>query len=109
MRAGGSRIGFLLLTLALSLGAGVAARADNCVADHGGLIDGLVNPVPPAQIQIDGNCTIQNFPASNPMTSNFSFFGNNPAPWLVVFNNVDFVGNMSCDKSQGNAIWFVNG
>src|SRR5262249_8374776 len=38
-----------------------------------------------------------------------SFFGNNPTSWLVIFDNVDFIGNISCDKPQGNAIWFVNG
>jgi len=29
--------------------------------------------------------------------------------WLVVFDNVDFIGNLSCDKVHGNFIWFVNG
>jgi uncharacterized repeat protein (TIGR01451 family) len=75
----------------------------------GAVIDGFVNPIPPSQISIKGNCTIQNFPASNPLTSNISFFGNNATHWLVIFDNVDFIGNISCDKVQGNAIWFVNG
>src|SRR5213593_2576527 len=104
-----SWITILLFPLALLLLSALPAHADNCVADWGGVIDGYVNPVPPSQIQIDGNCTFRNFPASNPLTTNISFFGNNPTSWLVIFDNVDFIGNISCDKPQGNAIWFVNG
>src|SRR5215472_15733475 len=108
-RPRGSWIKILLFPLALLLLTAVQAHADGCAAGHGGLIDGFVNPVPPVNINIDGNCTFRNFPASNPLTTNISFFGNNPTSWLVIFDNVDFVGNISCDKSQGNAIWFVNG
>jgi uncharacterized repeat protein (TIGR01451 family) len=110
LKMGNGWVGILLFTIALLLLTAVPARADDCNADHGGVIDGFVNvPVPPSQINIDGNCTIRNFPASNPLTSNISFFGNNSTSWLVIFDNVDFVGNISCDKPQGNAIWFVNG
>src|SRR5215813_3334821 len=108
----GSWIKFLLFPLALLLFSTVQAQAQsvNCPSPtNGGVIDGFVNPVPPSQININGNCTIQNFPASNPLTSNISFFGNNPTNWLVIFDNDDFIGNISCDKVQGNAIWFVNG
>jgi uncharacterized repeat protein (TIGR01451 family)/fimbrial isopeptide formation D2 family protein len=108
-RPRGSWIKILLFAFAMLLLSAVPARADNCVADRGGVIDGFVNPVPPSQINIDGNCTIRNFPASNPLTSNISFYGNNPTNWLVTFDNVNFIGNISCDKPQGNAIWFVNG
>ncbi len=111
-RPRGSWIKILLFGFAMLLLSAASAQAQstvNCVADSGGVIDGFVNPVPPSQINIDGNCTIRNFPASNPLTSNISFFGNNPTSWLVIFDNVDFIGNMSCDKVQGNAIWFVNG
>jgi len=99
--------GLLLLTLLTS----VPARAQSvggCVANFGGVIDGFVTSVAPSQINIDGNCTIRNFPASNPLTSNISFSGTGRG-WLVIFDNVDFIGNMSCDKVHGNAIWFVNG
>jgi uncharacterized repeat protein (TIGR01451 family) len=105
----GSWIKILLFAFALLLLSAVPAHADDCVANHGGLIDGFVNPVPPPNINIDGNCTFRNFPVSNPLTTNISFFGNNAASWLVTFDNVDFIGNISCDKPQGNAIWFVNG
>src|SRR5215467_13955820 len=108
-----SWIKFLLFPLVLLLLSAVQAQAQssvNCPSPtNGGVIDGFVNPVPPSQIDINGNCTIKNFPASNPLTSNISFFGNNPTSWLVIFDNVDFIGNISCDKPQGNAIWFVNG
>src|SRR5215467_11207585 len=106
---GGSWIKILLFLLALLLLSAAPARAQNCVANFGGVIDGFVNPVPPTQVQIDGNCTFKNFPASNPLTTNISFYGNNPVGWLVIFDNVDFIGQMSCDKVQRNAIWFVNG
>jgi uncharacterized repeat protein (TIGR01451 family) len=112
VRPSGRWIKILLFAFGLLLLSAASAQAQstvNCVADSGGVIDGFVNPVPPSQISIDGNCTIRNFPASNPLTSNISFFGNNPTSWLVIFDNVDFIGNMSCDKVQGNAIWFVNG
>src|SRR5215813_11498985 len=106
-----SWIKILLFAFALLLLTAVSAHAaDNCPSpQNNGVIDGFVNPVPPPQINIQGNCTIRNFPASNPLTSNLSFFGNNPTKWLVIFDNVDFIGNISCDKPQGNAIWFVNG
>src|SRR6266700_2891594 len=111
LRVGFSWIGILLFTCVLSLLSATPARAqsDGCVSSYGGVIDGKVNPVPPAHIQFDGNCIIRNFPASNPFTSNSSFYGNNPTSWLVIFDNVVFTGNMSCNKSQGNFIWFTNG
>ena len=108
----GSWIKILLFSFALLLLTAIPARAQNinCPSPtNGGVIDGFVNPVPPSQINITGNCTIKNFPASNPLTSNISFFGNNATSFLVIFDNVDFIGNISCDKPQGNAIWFVNG
>jgi uncharacterized repeat protein (TIGR01451 family) len=111
-RPRGIRIKILLFLLALLLLSVVPAHADDCVADHGGVIDGFVNPVPPPNINIDGNCTFRNFPASNPLTTNISFFtnpGNNTERWLVIFDNVDFIGNMACSAVLGNHIWFVNG
>jgi uncharacterized repeat protein (TIGR01451 family) len=102
----------LLFAFAALLLTATPAWAGNCVADYGGVIDGYVNPVPPAQVQIDGNCTFKNFPASNPLTTNISFYtspGQNNQRWLVIFDNVDFIGQMSCDKVQGHHIWFVNG
>src|SRR4030095_7016499 len=100
--------GLLLLTL-LSAVPAHAQSVGGCVANFGGVIDGFVNPVPPSQINIDGNCTIRNFPASNPLTSNISWFGSNRTSWLLFFDNVVHNGNMACNlNSQGNKIWFVN-
>src|SRR5947209_11348515 len=110
-RLRGSWIKILLFAFGLLLLSAVPARGESvggCVANFGGVIDGFVTPVTPSQINIDGNCTIRNFPASNPLTSNISFTGTGRG-WLVVFDNVDFIGNMSCDKVHGNFIWFVNG
>src|SRR5215472_15823562 len=110
-RPRGSWIKILLFAFALLLLTAVPARAQSvggCVANFGGVIDGFVNPAPPSQINIDGNCTIRNFPASNPLPSNISFTGTGRG-FLVIFDNVDFIGNMSCDKVHENFIWFVNG
>src|SRR5215831_547846 len=110
-RLRGSWIKILLFPLALLLLSALPARAQSvggCVANFGGVIDGFVNPNPPSQINIDGNCTIRNFPASNPLTSNISFVGTLTGA-LVIFDNVDFTGNIACDKVHGNFVWFVNG
>src|SRR5215469_13223241 len=95
-KARGSWIKILLFPLVLLLLSAVPARAQSvggCVSNFGGVINGSVNPVPPSQISIDGDCTIENFPASNPLTSNISFAGPLRGA-LVIFNNVDFIGNM---------------
>src|SRR5262245_42512691 len=103
----------LLFVFAVSLLNANEARAeDRCVADLGGVLDGNITPNPPAQIQIDGNCIIRNYPASNPLRTNFSFYtspGTNNDRWLVIFDNVVHTGNMSCNNVQGHKIWFTNG
>jgi uncharacterized repeat protein (TIGR01451 family) len=100
---------FLLLSVfALVLAGSPDTQA--CQA-YGGLIDGFVDPVPPSQIQIDGNCTIRNFPASNPLTTNFSFFtqpGQTNERWLIIFDNVVHTGQMACDAVHEHKIWFTN-
>ena len=73
VRAGGSRIRFLLLSLVLLLGAAFPAQAQDCSDYPGGVIDGFAGDTAPSQLQIDRNCTIRNFPASNPLNTNFSF------------------------------------
>jgi uncharacterized repeat protein (TIGR01451 family) len=112
-KAGGGKAIVLLLALfGLLLGASSEAQAQSidCVGDAGGIVDGFVNyPVPPSQINIDGPCTIRNYTAANPLTSNISWFGNLPLGTLLIFDNVIHTGNMSCNlQSQGNLIWFVN-
>jgi uncharacterized repeat protein (TIGR01451 family) len=101
----------LLLALAL-LATGTQALAEDCVADLGGVLDGNVTPVAPSQIQVDGNCTIRNFPASNPLSTNFSFYtqpGQNNDRWLIIFDNVVHTGQMSCNSVLEHKIWFTNG
>jgi len=110
-RPRGSWIRILLFPFALLLLTAIPARAQSvggCVANFGGVIDGFLNPVLPSQINIDGNCTIRNFPASNPLTSNISFVGTLRGV-LVIFDNVVYTGNMSCDSVHANKLWFVNG
>src|SRR6187551_1856176 len=112
LKSGRSWIGILLFAFAMLLLSAAPARAEDCVGDLGGLVDGFVTPTPPSQIQIDGNCTIRNFPASNPLTSNFSFLtqpGQTQQRWLVVFDNVVHTGQMSCNSVAGQHIWFTNG
>jgi uncharacterized repeat protein (TIGR01451 family) len=111
-KARGRWFALLPLAFALSLLSAPPALAQSvdCAA-AGGIIDGFVNyPVPPSQISVSDNCTIRNYPASNPLTSNISYFGNNPAGgFLLIFDNVVHTGNMACSVVQGNHIWFVNG
>ncbi len=91
----------LLLALALLLfGARPAHAGIGCDATYGGTINGFVNPTPPTLLQIDGDCTIENFPASNPYGGSISWLS--VSNTLLIFNNVDFVGNMSCDSQAHN-------
>jgi uncharacterized repeat protein (TIGR01451 family) len=111
-RAGGSRIGIPLLIFVLLLGATFSAQAEDCSAFPGGVIDGFTGISPPSQLQIDRNCTIRNFPASNPLDTNFSFLtqpGQTDERWLVVFDNVVHTGQMACNSVAGHIIWFTNG
>jgi uncharacterized repeat protein (TIGR01451 family) len=112
VRARGSRIQILLLAFALLLGAALPAQADDCSDYPGGVIDGFAGAVAPSQLQIDRTCTIRNFPASNPLSTNFSFMtqpGQTDERWLVIFDNVVHTGQMACNSVAGHAIWFTNG
>ncbi|MBT8422568.1 MAG: hypothetical protein KJP03_05585, partial [Gammaproteobacteria bacterium] len=98
------------LLLAHGLFAG-AAYAQAC-SDFGGVLDGDAGDIAPAQLQIDQNCTIRNYPADNSLGTNFSFFtqpGQNPDRWLVVFDNVVHTGQMACNAVLDHKIWFTNG
>ena len=112
VRADGSRIRILLLALVVLLGAAFPAQADDCSDYPGGVIDGFTGIPAPSQLQIDQNCTIRNFPASNPLSTNFSFLtqpGQTAERWLVVFDNVVHTGQMACNSVAGHKIWFTNG
>ncbi|MDH3418709.1 MAG: hypothetical protein OEM78_04500, partial [Gammaproteobacteria bacterium] len=99
-------LALMLLTLA-----SLPAQAQDC-SDFGGVLDGAAGDIAPSQLQIDQNCTIRNYPASNPINTNFSFFtqpGQNPDRWLLVFDNVVHTGQMSCATVLDHIVWFVNG
>ena len=106
--------GLLLLVFAANLISAGSAYAQTSVAcsDFGGVLDGFAGDVAPSQIQVDQTCTIRNFPASNPLDTNFSFFtqpGQNPERWLIIFDNVVHTGQMSCNSVLEHKIWFTNG
>ncbi len=103
--------GLGVLTALLLVGAS-AARAEDCSEYPGGIIDGAAGTPIPSQIQIDRNCTIRNYPASNPLTTNFSFLtqpGQTNERWLIIFDNVVHTGQMACNSVAGHKIWFTNG
>jgi uncharacterized repeat protein (TIGR01451 family) len=101
----------LILLLALWLGQVSIAHAQSpvqasCRDDYAGLIDGNAIQPEPANVKIDTNCTIRNYPGG--MSTNFSFDNNDPTPYLVIFDNVVHTGQMSCNDPGGHKIWFVN-
>jgi hypothetical protein len=80
------RLGLRLLAIFGLLAFSVAAQAQDCSDYPNGVIDGAVGDIPPSQLQIDRNCTIRNFPADNPLSTNFSFFtqpGQTNERWLI--------------------------
>ena len=106
----GFTLGFaLLVLLALLLGmASPAVGAEKFCSDppYFGVIDGNRHP-DPVQITIDRDCTFQNFPQSNPLTSTINFQTNDPSIYLIIFNNVYYTGNMACANIP-HRIWFSN-
>ena len=106
------RIRNRLFAFTLLLGAAFSAQAQDCSDYPNGVIDGFAGDIAPSQLQIDRNCTIRNFPASNPLRTNFSFFtqpGQTNERWLIVFDNVVHTGQMSCNSVLEHKIWFTNG
>ena len=99
----------LLLLLLFVLGGALPANAEEkfCSDYPNGVIDGNLDPVP-VQITIDRDCTFQNFPVTNQLTSTLNFHTNDPSIYLIVFNNVIFTGHMAC-ANVDHRIWFANG
>src|SRR5262245_9623392 len=75
-----------------------------------GLTDGTIYPTLPSQWTVDDNCTIRNYPASNPLDVNISFYAPGGGAYLVVFDNVVHTGQMSCNSNgtHQHKIWFTN-
>ncbi len=110
--AASSRCWLAGCVFALALLVAGHASAIDCSELPGGVLDGFAGDVAPSQIQIDRNCTIRNFPASNPLSTNFSFLtqpGQTQERWLIVFDNVVHTGQMACNAVAGHKIWFTNG
>jgi large repetitive protein len=94
--------------LALLLGtASPAPGAEKFCSEYGGVIDGDVLVTSPVQITIDTDCTFQNWPQSNPLTATLNFHTNDPSIYLIIFNNVYFIGHMAC-ANVNHRIWFAN-
>lgn len=111
-KARGSWFAIRLLAFVLSLGAAFSAQAENCSDYPGGVLDGFAGTPAPTQLQIDMNCWIRNYPASNPLSTNFSFFtqpGQTNQRWIVIFDNVVHTGQMACNAVHLHKIWFTNG
>ena len=73
-----------------------------------GVVDGDVLPSSPIQVTIDTDCTFQNWPESNPLTTTINFQTNDPSIYLIIFDNVIYTGNMACANID-HRIWFSNG
>jgi len=101
-----------MLASLLLLAAPFNAMAQDCSDYTNGLLDGFAGTIAPSQLQIDRNCTVRNYPASNPLSTNFSFLtqpGQTNQRWLIVFDNVVHTGQMACNSVAGHKIWFTNG
>jgi len=113
VNGGGSWLWLQWLAFVLLLGSAFPALAVNCSdPPYLGTIDGEVFPTPPSQIQVDTICRVRNYPASNPLTTNFSFLtqpGQTDERWIIIFDNVYHTGQMACNSVANHRIWFVNG
>src|SRR5688572_1788987 len=103
-----------LLAAVLLLAVAFSARADDC-SDFGGVLDGAAGTVPPVQLNIDQDCRVFNYTQSNPFDSNVNFDTDpgdpNSQRYLIIFNNVYFTGQMSCNDNHihNHRLWFTNG
>jgi uncharacterized repeat protein (TIGR01451 family) len=108
---GRGRIGLALLAAALLWLGATPAHAEDCGGPGDPAVyDGFAGDPAPSQINIQGLCTIRNYP--NGMSTNFSFMtqpGQQDERWLIIFDNVVHTGQMSCNAVLGHKIWFVNG
>jgi uncharacterized repeat protein (TIGR01451 family)/fimbrial isopeptide formation D2 family protein len=119
LKACGARLGFpLLILFALVLGTAYSSQAATvlCSQFFEGGVQGVVDGYDPTTLAIiqssstfgiDMNCTIENFPQSMggfPITNiNFNFPGQQS--FFIVFDNVYYTGNMSCNDPTQSTFW----
>jgi uncharacterized repeat protein (TIGR01451 family) len=112
--ASGSRLGSgLLLLLALLLGSAYPVHAATVMcSEFGGVVDGS-DPADYARVQsastfgIDMNCTVKNFPESigGFPINNINFNFPQHQSYYIVFNDVFYYGNMSCNDPTHSDFW----
>jgi uncharacterized repeat protein (TIGR01451 family)/fimbrial isopeptide formation D2 family protein len=92
----------VMSTLAMWVLAAAPAWAEKCSDYVDGIIDGNAVPAP-GQLTVDRDCYISNY---DPLDTNITFI-HNLGSFLVVFDNVRFRGNMSCDDvGDIHKVWF---
>lgn len=96
----------VLCLLALQVFGAGSALAQAC-SDFGGVLDGDAGDIAPATLEIDQDCTIQNYSGVPGISTDLSFAATTDT-WLVVFDNVAHSGTMTCGVSDDHDIWFVN-
>ena len=104
-----------LLACVMLLGVAQSARSEDCSQYPGGLLDGAAGTPDPVQLNIDQDCRVQNYTQANPFDSNTNFDTDpgdpNSQRYLIIFNNVYFTGQMSCNDNHihNHRLWFTNG
>lgn len=112
------QLGLLLLLLVLLVLQPGTAHAGtlSCQDDFGGVIDGydtttynLIMGDNNLTLAIDGSCTIQNWPYENGIpgfpATNINFYFPGGADYYLVFDNVYYDGNMSCNDPTNSNFW----
>jgi len=109
----------LLLIFTLLLGSAYSAQAATVMcSEFNGVIDGYDSDTKAmidssATIGIDMDCTIKNFPESigGLSSTNINFQFPTHASYLIIFDNVYYEGNMSCNDPTYStfSLWLTNG
>ena len=100
------------------LGAANFAQAGtlSCGTDFGGVIDGFnqttynrITSDNNLTLAIDTSCLIKNWPVDNGIKgfpgTNINFYFPGGADYYIVFDNVHYEGNMSCNNPQNSNFW----
>ncbi|MFO7592560.1 MAG: isopeptide-forming domain-containing fimbrial protein [Pseudomonadota bacterium] len=112
---GGSRFGLPLILFSLLLGLSSQAQADMYCSEVGEwdpeseryVVDGDVLDFPlDSQFKVDADCEFRNWQPLDP--SNINYPQDAPGPWLIVFDNVHYDGNLACTNVHEHKFWAVN-